>query len=149
MIESHLKSEPLATLPDDWRKHSLEESFRSLLGSQHPRARGGEDLPDLAPGEVEIARMTLVDSVHGEVTSLRAKQMDDGNIALSLVDEYETDYELSQAVVSRPQTDEEILRLFETAVPSPLETSCEVAFTSFFYPNLDDDARRLGIQPRE
>jgi hypothetical protein len=69
--------------------------LKNWLGRQNPQFRGGEDLPDLENGEVEIARLTLANSVHGEVTSLRAKlTKEDGKISLRMVDEYESEIKL-------------------------------------------------------
>ena len=112
-----------------------------------PRARGGEDLPDLELGEVEIARLSLVNSIHGEVTSLRAKQDPvDRSILLSMVDEYETEYELPNRKVPGSLTAEEVLVTFRDAEPTRAETSCQIEFSSDFYPNLDSLATELGIK---
>jgi hypothetical protein len=115
-----------------------------------PQARGGEDLPDLDEGEVEIARMRLVNSVHGEVTSLRARRYADTSaIALRIVDEYETEFELPSSRVEAPLTAQEVLLVFRDAEPSPLETSCQVEFQSFYYPHLDELATEMSIGPAE
>lgn len=75
MISKNILNEGLPSVPELWSAHEISEDFKGILTSTAgPRARGGEDLPDLAEGEVEIARLTLVDSVHGKVTSLRAKR---------------------------------------------------------------------------
>ncbi len=112
-----------------------------------PHGPGGEDLPDLDQGEVEIARLSLVNSVHGEVTSLRAKRDPrDLSILLSMVDEYETKYELPKRKVSAPLTAEELLVTFRDAEPTPTDTSCQIEFSSFFYPNLDSLATEMGIK---
>jgi hypothetical protein len=112
-----------------------------------PHGHGGEDLPDLDQGEVEIARLSLVNSVHGEVTSLRAKRDPrDLSILLSMVDEYETKYELPKRKVSAPLTAEEVLVTFRDAEPTPSDTSCQIEFSSFFYPNLDFLATEMGIK---
>jgi hypothetical protein len=42
------------SVPEQWKAHDLPEFFKGLFGGQHPQARGGEDLPDVAPGEVEV-----------------------------------------------------------------------------------------------
>jgi CheY-like chemotaxis protein len=86
---------------------------------------------------VEIARLTLVDSVHGEVTSLRAKRdPEDRDILLSMVDEYETELKLAKSKISVLLTAEEVLAVFRDADPTPLATTCQAEFSSFFYPNL-------------
>jgi hypothetical protein len=140
MILNRIFHEGLASIPEVWCAHDIPEQFKAILTSMDgPRARGGEDLPDLAAGEVEIVRLTLVDSVHGEVTSLRAKRdPQDRSILLSMVDEYETEFQLSKSKVSAPLTAEEVFATFLDTDPTPLATTCRVAFFSFFYPNLDD-----------
>jgi hypothetical protein len=96
LFVSHaMQREGLESVPEAWKEHNISESLKGLLGQQNPSFRGGEDLPDLEDTEIEIARLTLADSVHGEVTSLRAKQVNrEGRISLRLVDEYESEITL-------------------------------------------------------
>ena len=54
------------------RNHEVGVLGREALGAIHPQLRSGEDLRPGSRDEVEIARITL-DSVHGEVTSIRAR----------------------------------------------------------------------------
>ena len=147
-VSKSLLSEGLESVPEPWRAHDISEELKSVLTSQlGPRARGGEDLPDLEQGEVEIARLSLVNSIHGEVTSLRAKQDPvDRSILLSMVDEYETEYELPNRKVPGSLTAEEVLVIFRDAEPTRAETSCQIEFSSDFYPNLDSLATELGIK---
>jgi hypothetical protein len=135
----------LDSIPKAWLAHDLSEALSGFLQVQDPRARGGEDLPDLAPGEVEIARLSLLDSVHGEVTSLRALQGGDGTIQLTLVDEYESWFELPCESFNRSLTAEEVVAAFRDADPSPVETECTFRLSSYFYPTLNDIARDLGL----
>jgi hypothetical protein len=139
MVIKSLLTEDLASVPEPWRAHDISENLKDVLTSAiGPQGRGGEDLPDLDQGEVEIARLSLVNSVHGEVTSLRAKRdPSDSNILLSMVDEYGTTFELPTRKVSAPLTAEEVLVTFRDADPAPTDTSCHIEFSSFFYPNLD------------
>lgn len=145
MISKSIRDEGLASIPELWCAHDISESFKEVLTSTAgPRARGGEDLPDLAEGEVEIARLSLVDSVHGEVTSLRAKRdPKNGAILLSMVDEYEMEFKLLKRRVSTPLTAVEVLAVFRDANPSPLATSCQLEFSSFFYSNLNVAASEM------
>ena len=118
-----------------------------LTSTNGPQGRGGEDLPDLDQGEVEIARLTLVNSIHGEVTSLRAKRdLRDLSVLLSMVDEYGTKFELPKRKVSAPLTSEEVLVTFRNAEPAPTATSCQIEFSSLFYPNLDSLATEMRIK---
>jgi CheY-like chemotaxis protein len=139
MISKSILNEGLASIPELWCAHNIPEHFKgTLTATAGPRARGGEDLPDLTEGEVEIARLSLVNSVHGEVTSLRAKRdQHDRSTLLSMVDEYETEFKLVNSRVLAPLTAAEVLAVFRDADPTPLATTCQVEFSSFFYPNLD------------
>ena len=93
-------------------------------------------MPDLDEGE--IARLTLVNAVHGEVTSLRARPASDATgILLRVADEYDTEFELPCARIEKPLTAEGVISFLRNSDPSPTDTSCEIAFQSFFYPDLD------------
>jgi hypothetical protein len=141
------RGEPLDSVPADWQEHDLPGYLKNLLQRQHPQSRGGEELPDLLDGEVEIARITLVDSVHGEVCSLRAMRSSEGaGISLRLVDEWETEYALPRTQISQALTAQEVLRLLQDAEPSPLTSSCRLRLDSAFYPGLDDLADRLQVK---
>jgi hypothetical protein len=149
LVLKGLQTGDLASIPQLWQAHDISENLKNVLTSINgPQGRGGEDLPDLDQGEVEIARLSLVDSVHGEVTSLRAKHDPrDLSICLSMVDEYGTTFELPDRKVSAPLTAEEVLVTFRDAEPTPTDTSCQIEFGSFFYPNLDSLATEMGIKP--
>ena len=151
MIVTDLESESIETIPGRWQAHELSEGLKSLLGAQNFQFRGGEGLPDLFDGEVEIARNSLVDSVHGEVTSLRARRDDDGRtILLRIVDEYgdisEEEYKLEKSFFSSPLTAEEVLQVFNNSEPCACLQSCEQRFSSDFYPGLDELADTLSIK---
>jgi hypothetical protein len=150
MVANGLLTEGLASIPEPWRTHDIPEQLKEVLTSTAgPQARGGEDLPALVQGEIEIARLTLADSIHGEVTSLRAEHdPEDSSILLSMVDEYETEFELPVRKVPASLTAEEVLVLFRDADPTPTDTSCQIMFSSFFYPDLDALAVEMGIKPR-
>lgn len=126
------------SVPPAWKEHDVSEVLKNFLQQQHPQARGGEDLPDLEDGEVEIARLSYTDSVHGEVTSLRARRgTASGQILLRMVDEYAAEITLARESTSEALTAEEVIALFREADPSPMDNDCEVSLTSFFYPDLD------------
>ena len=148
MVGKSLLTEGLASIPEPWRAHAISEQLKDVLASTGgPQARGGEDLPDLDQGEVEIARLTFIDSVHGEVTSLRAKRdPEDSSILLSMVDEYETEFELPTRKASVPLTADEVFVIFRDADPTPTDTSCQIGFSSFFYSDLDALAVEMGIK---
>jgi len=138
-----IQEDGLESIPPAWLDHDLSEALKGFLGAQAPNARGGEDLPDLEDGEVEIARLTLANAVHGEVTSLRARHDPNGDaILLRMVDEYDTEFELPCREIESPLTAEEVVEVFRDAAPSPMDTSCEIEFQSFFYPKLGQVAER-------
>ena len=126
----------ISSVPPAWLDHDLSAVLKDFLTGQHPTARGGEDLPDLEKGEVEIARLSLTNSVHAEVTSLRAKKVGK-KITLRMVDEYETAIGLPCDRVSEALSDEQVIELFRDAEPSPMATGCTFEFQSFFYKNLN------------
>ena len=95
-IQDAFNSGALNSIPPAWLKHSLSLTLRDFLQSQDPRARGGEDLPDLKANQREIARVTLINSVHAEVVSLRGKIIENSYFTLNLVDEYETEIGLAE-----------------------------------------------------
>jgi len=134
-VASEMRDHGFDSVPEVWRQESLTEAFKGMLSSKNPRHRGGEDLPDLEPGEVEIARVQLLNSVHGEVTSLRARR-EGGRIALRLVDEYDTEFDLPEAAIDRPFTAKELAEFLSSCDPSPLESSCKMGVSSWFYPDL-------------
>ena len=151
MVVAAVEQEGVDSIPEPWLTHDLSEDLKSTLGRQQPNYRGGEDLPDLFDGEVEIARHSLVNSVHGEVTSLRARRADDSwTILLRIVDEYgdisEEEYKLEKSCFSSPLTAEEVLQVFNNSEPCACLQSCEQRFSSDFYPGLDELADKLNIK---
>lgn len=138
-IRQTMEKDGPESVPLPWIAHNLSEMLKNVLGARCSAFRGGEDLPDLEEDEVEIARLTLVDSVHGEVTSLRAQSgRTDTGFRLRLVDEFGTAFTLSQEHFEEPLTAREVIEIFETADPNPTETSCTFAFQSFFHPELNE-----------
>jgi hypothetical protein len=106
----------------DMRTHELAEHLKLALQMQvGSRARGGEDLPDLLSGEVELARITYTQTVHGEVVSLRAVRAGDDRLALRLVDEYGTEFTLPFDEVSGTISAEQVVELFRTSAPAPTD----------------------------
>lgn len=146
-VSRTIHDEGMDSVPEAWKAHDISEVLKRALGQQNPRFRSGEDLPDLEDGEVEIARLTLANSVHGEVTSLRAKQAKQGGkISLRMVDEYDSQITLPHEFSNMPLTSEQVVCLFRDADPSPTKTGCEIEFQSFFYPDLNEVAELLGVK---
>jgi hypothetical protein len=148
MILMALEEDGIDSIPEPWLVHDLSAGFKNILGAQQPDHRGGEDLPDLLDGEIEVARVSLVDSIHGEVTSLRARLEEDGkSIQLRIVGEYEEQtFELEQDTFAEPLTAEEALKVFRNSEPCASSSSCEQRFSSDFYPDLDSLADTLDIK---
>lgn len=146
-VGESIKNDGLGSIPDAWKDHDISEMLKTMLQGQHPSARGGEDLPDLEEGEVEIARRTLSNSVHGEVSSLRARSgKKSEEILFRMVDEYGEGIDLPQDSATAPLTSEEVITMFRDSEPSQTETDCEIEFQSFFYPDLDEAAEKLGLK---
>ena len=141
-IAEAIKQDGLESIPSQWLEHELDETFKLALMSRGPRNRGGEDLPDLEDGEVEVARLSLANSVHGEVTSLRACSTC-GQILLRLVDEYQTEFELPHNLITVAFSAAELVEFFAACKPCPLETDCQLRIASPFYEGLQEllDAR--------
>jgi len=146
-VSRAMQDQGVASVPDLWKNHEFSEVLKNWLGRQSPQFRGGEDLTDLEIGEVEIARLTLANSVHGEVTSLRAKlTREDGKIFLRMVDEYESEIKLPYQLANMPLTSEHVIGLFRDADPTATKFGCEIEFQSFFHPDLNQVAERLGVK---
>ena len=120
------------------------------IGGLDWRSRGGEDLPPMRPGQVEVARLVLLDSVHGEVTSLRAQRTPEGRIRYEMVDEYmlheEYDFELPIPESDGPLTAEQVLHQFMRSDPLGISDHCSMGFRSRFYPDLEELAREKGLR---
>ena len=68
-------------------KEGLAEAERAAWGAVGPWNMGGEYLPELDAGEIEIARISM-DSTTGDQISVRARQHE-GSIRYRIVGEYE------------------------------------------------------------
>lgn len=75
-------------LPDELLAPVLDESDRRAWGLIHPMMMGGEYLPPLRRGEVEIARISLA-SVTSDQISIRARRIG-ARIAYAAADEYDS-----------------------------------------------------------
>src|SRR5664279_1208844 len=63
-----------APIPDGLDAEVLDEEMRQAWGRLHPSNMGGEYLPPLRKGEVEIARISLT-SVTADQISIRARRV--------------------------------------------------------------------------
>jgi hypothetical protein len=136
----------------------LTEEEREMWGRMHPSHMGGEYLPAMLPGEVEIANIALL-SVTGDVIQVRARPLE-GGIAFRVVDEYEaegSEYAIEPERAGQPLSMGELVDLIDSADPGeqpyglglvepPLVANLEgcdpddlagfVTVTSAFYPQL-------------
>jgi hypothetical protein len=76
-------------VPPEFLAGVLSDDDRTAIGRIHPMFMGGEYLPPLRRGEVEIARISL-ESVTADQISVRARRIG-GRISYSIVDEYGDD----------------------------------------------------------
>jgi hypothetical protein len=113
MIRDYLDAGAIDDLEQGLLVDCLTEEDRASLGKIHPSFMGGEYLPDYVEGEVEIARIEL-QSTTADVISIRAKN-DGDRIEYSVVDEYETDFNVSPKISERPLTLAELIGLIDGA----------------------------------
>ncbi len=93
----------------------LTDRERDLFGKIDPAFMGGEYLPDGEGEEVEIARVTM-ESTTQDVISVRARPAPDGaGIQYCVVDEYESDFEITPETSREPLTLGELVQLMDTA----------------------------------
>lgn len=137
---------------------------------QAPWCLGGEFLPDLYEGEVEIARISMASTTSDQI-SVRVRQVD-GAIHYRIVGEYEEEesmrYELPFQESAQPLTLTELIDLIDGAgnpepcYPGgiltsnwtymracgnePLEIIGFLSLSSPFYPQLSDCYQALGEQ---
>jgi hypothetical protein len=156
LVASALAENPDEEIPEVLLQHALPTPLRSLLGSQHPSAMGGEYLPDLVPDEVEVARITIASTTQ-DVTCVYASQEKD-RILLRVVDEYDGDTlsGRNRLSVKRPLSLEQFVLFFLNAwdLRAVLRMNFEddgypedrvfsfFAGSSRFYPELDPLLRR-------
>lgn len=94
-------------------QESLSEEEKLAQGRIHPILMGGEYLPNLRQGEVEIARVSMK-SVMGDSVSVRARWKN-GKICYDVVDEHRTKYIFLPESSDVPLTFGELINLIDTA----------------------------------
>lgn len=115
IARGELESVPAEMLGDD-----LPAELRSYIGAIHPSFMGGEYLPANKACEVEIARVTLPETVTCDVFSIRARPVP-GGIAYRVVDECDTVFDCPAEQSKLPLTLGELIQLIDTTS----NTDCE------------------------
>ncbi len=104
----------LGPIEPDILEERASEAFRSTMVSlAGPTWMGGEYLPPLLAGEVEIARIVLRSSTM-DVSAVRARWRG-GRYHYRMVDEYDNELELGQKTSRRPLTLGRLIELLESA----------------------------------
>jgi hypothetical protein len=91
----------------------LAEETRQAWGRLHPSNMGGEYLPPLRKGEVEIARISIA-SVTADQISVRARRVRE-RVRYRIVDEYDFRYVCHPAGADAPLSLGELIALMESA----------------------------------
>jgi hypothetical protein len=107
MIKACWASGDFDVLDEKLLEPKLSEQEREALGRIHPSFMGGEYLSDLEDGETEIARIDL-SSTTFDVISIRARASG-GYIQYSVVDEYDTKFNLADEEGYDPFTLSELI----------------------------------------
>ena len=100
-------------VPDGLDAAALDGAMREAWGRIHPSNMGGEYLPPLRKGEVEIARISLA-SVTADQISVRARRVRE-RIRYRIVDEYSFKYVCRPASSDAPLPLRELIALMESA----------------------------------
>jgi hypothetical protein len=98
-------------VPDGLDAAVLDEETRAAWGRIHPSNMGGEYLPPLRKGEVEIARISLA-SVTADQISVRARRAPE-RIRYRIVDEYSFKYVCHPASSDAPLSLRELITLMD------------------------------------
>jgi hypothetical protein len=146
VAQEAITADGLGAIPEMFEE-SLSDENRKAWGKMHPSQMGGEWLPDLLPGEVEIARLEYA-SVTADVVAIRARPAD-GEIRYRIVDEYEETYVSAVESSREPLTLGEMLGLLDRSYhpAAPTDLIVEVAYGMVEGPW--EDLFRGGDSPEE
>ena len=161
LISEALAKGRLHEIPDLLLKDSVSDRVRLAMGRFHPSLMGGEYLPDLEAGEVQIASVCLR-SVTYDVISIRASRGTDGLIQYRIVDEYRNRFSMPFEESRVPLTLGELVELLEESnengyydglilsyiISNAEETEREelanfTSVSSVFYPQLEKHCDRV------
>ena len=99
--------------PDILKERADERFIYRMSNFDSPVWMGGEYLPEVSPGEVEIARIVLPLSTLGDVISVRA-WFRSGRYRYRVVDEYESEFDIRRKSSIRPLTLGQLIDLIQT-----------------------------------
>jgi len=107
-----------ARIDDGTFAEDLPDADLKEWGRIHPENLGGEFLPPSGLDEVEIGRLVFGNAT-ADVESILARRTADG-IVVSVVDEYDTDFEDGQRTYVRPLTLGELVEFIDSFIhPNP------------------------------
>jgi len=112
-------------------REDLDDIDRTMWGKVHPHCMGGEYLPGLDDSGVEIVRISLNSTTCDQI-SVRAKKVGE-LIVCSVVDEYETEYQLHIEESRQPLTLGELVHLLDETCNPFSEYSGEGLVKSHWY----------------
>lgn len=112
LLGLQLAGTPLEALPDILVRENLTAAEYEALREAFALELDGELLPDLLPGELEAARVTLTLPGDRRTVSLRARPHS-GGAALRLVDDRRSAFRLSQTYTPWPPTVRDVARLLD------------------------------------
>ena len=127
-----------------WEPGPPAHADHSGLVDDRPSWMGGEYLPDLLPGEVEIARI-VIESLTQDVVSIRARRRgSERRIVYRVVDEFESGFDFSPRSSRQPLSHDELVRLIDNLrqTSSPA-TNSGYTIESRFYPALGEHFRAI------
>jgi hypothetical protein len=132
-------------VPDEWLQQEEDEPEQKALERVHLFFMIGAYLPKLKPGEVEIARITHVQSVLGDVGAVYALPVKQG-IRYRMVDEYEDTLDSggSSRTSETPFPLRELVNFFDSGAHDYVDMDDLQAFSdceSTFYPGCDEAVR--------
>ena len=111
MARQVLEEDGFAGLNAFLAREELDGEEKRYWGGLHPDFMGGEYLPSLGVGEVEIARISLASTTSDQI-SIRAIHAGK-KIRYAVCDEYETEFELAFSETDQPLTLGELIEFID------------------------------------
>ena len=125
--------------PDILKERADEQSIYRMSNFDSPVWMGGEYLPEVSSGEVEIARIVLPLSTLGDVISVRAR-FRSGRYRYWVVDEYESEFDIRRKSSIRPLTLGQLIDLIQTGSQPDFTHDGDGLVEGFWNVELEDGA---------